>query len=72
MSWCTPGVRISDPVEMVWVWLHKWTCAEQGITTHMFECMYMSFPPKEHDITRALHGDVAVTWVAGCDIVKEV
>ena len=41
--------------------------------THTFECMHVSFLPKEHDVTRAWHGDmssyVALTWVAGHDII---
>ena len=66
-------VRISDPREMVWAWSHKWTCSEKGIATHMFGFMHVSFLPKKHDITRALHGDmgsdVAVIWASGHDII---
>ena len=53
--------------------MHKWTYSEQGITTCTFECMHVSFLPKEHDITRALHNDMAVTRASGCDVnVKEL
>ena len=59
---------------MPWVKMsNKWTCSEWGVTIHTFECMCMSFPPKEHDITKALHGDMgsdmAVMWVAKHDII---
>ena len=51
----------------------QWTHSEQGITAHMSECMCVSFLPKEHDITKASHGDVVVKLAAGHGvIIKEV
>ena len=64
-----PRVGISNSVEVVWVWSHKWTCSEWGITGHISECMHVSFLPKEHDITKASHGDVTVMLAAGQDII---
>ena len=46
MSQCMPRVRISNLVQVAWVWSHKQTCSAKGITAHIFECMHMRFLPK--------------------------
>ena len=50
-----------------------WTHSEQGITAQTFGHMHVIFPPKEPDVTKALHGDLgsdmAVMWDAMNDII---
>ena len=57
------GLSMVTQADTLWV----------GIATDIFGCMHVSFPPKEHDITRALHGDMGsdmtVTWASGHDVI---
>ena len=54
------------------MWSHKQIHSEWGFTAQTFKCMHVSFPPKEHDVTKASHSDVAsdvvVTWDARHDV----
>ena len=55
---------VSDPIEIGCTLSYKWTHCEWGITAQMFGCMHMIFPPKEYNITKALHSDIGSD--AGC------